>query len=94
MESYIKIKTSANKMNEKFQNTYSPYYYIKYFNGVDNYKGNDDEEIVFDCLIRHNEIGTKKIERKEPYTFKTLEETLEKRCKEFEEEQKRNGIEI
>lgn len=94
MESYIKIKASTNKMNEEFKNGCSPYYYVKYFNGKENYNGNDDEEIIFNCLIRHNEIGNRNIERSAPYTFKSLEEVLEKKCKEFEEEQKDNGMEI
>lgn len=94
MESYIKIKSSTNRMNEEFTNSNSPYYYIKYFNGNENYKGDNEEEIVFECLIRHNEIGNRKIERSAPYTFETLEKTLEKKCKAYDDEQKELEIEM
>lgn len=94
MESYIKIKTSANRMNDEFSKSKSLYYYIKYFDGHDNYKGDNQEEIVFECMIRHNEIGNRTIERSAPYTFETLEKTLEKKCKEYEEEQKNIGMEM
>lgn len=82
MGSYIKIKSLANIMNEDFINVNSPYYYIKYFNGDDN------KEIIFECLIRHNEIGNKKLQRAMSYTFKTLEKILKKKCKEYADEQK------
>lgn len=94
MESRIKIKTSLNKMESKFNNSNSPYYYIKYYDGSENYNNDDNELIVFNCLIRHNEIGERTIERPSPYTFETLESILEKKCKEYENEQKDNSIEM
>lgn len=94
MESYIKIKASTNRINKEFEKGNSPYYYIKFFNGENNYKGDDEEEIVFECMIRHNEIGERTIERSTPYTFETLEKTLEQKCKEFEEEQKDMEMEM
>ena len=81
MESRIKIKASANEMNEKFYKT-PEYYYVKYYNGEKNYKGNDDEKIIFECLIRHDEIN-EHLDRKAPYTFKTLEKKLEQEIKEY-----------
>lgn len=89
-ESIIKIKATVNEMNKQFKDCPSPYYYIKYFNGEKNYKGKDDEPIVFEVRIRHNEIGGKNIERTHPYTFETLEKTLSKKVREFEQEQKIN----
>ena len=94
MESYIKIKASLNKMRYEFENGDSPYYYVKYFSGDDTYDGNDDKEIIFECLIRHNEIGNRKIERSAPYTFNTLEKILEKKCKEYEEEKNEVQMEM
>ncbi|MBO5183372.1 MAG: hypothetical protein J6B64_03125 [Bacilli bacterium] len=94
MESLIKIRSSLNKMNNEFENGNSPYYYIKYYDGSKMYKNNDDEVIIFECLIRHNEIGEKTIERSTPYTFKSLESTLEKLCKEYEEKIDENIIEM
>ena len=92
MESYIKIKSSTKRMNEEFNNSNSPYYYIKSFNSCVNYKENTEEDIIFECLIRHNEIGKGKVERTAPYTFETLEKTLAKLCKEYDAEQ--NKIKI
>lgn len=89
-ESIIKIKATVNEMNKQFKDCPSHYYYIKYFNGEKNYKGKDDEPIVFEVRIRHNEIGGKNIERTHPYTFETLEKTLSKKVREFEQEQKIN----
>lgn len=94
MESHIKIKSSLIEMDNKFYNSNSPYYFIKNYDGSKNYKDDDNELIVFECLIRHNEIGNRKIERSTPYTFKTLETTLENKCREYEEEQKDNGMEM
>lgn len=88
MDSYVKIKSSLNKMEQNFNKSNSKYYYIKYYNGTKNYKNDKNEPIVFECLIRHNEIGNRKIERSSPYTFETLESTLKQKCKEYEEEQK------
>ena len=81
MESYVKIKSSVNEMKQKFQKT-PEYYYIKSYDGEKNYKGNDDEKIIFDCLIRHDEINDH-LDRKAPYTFKTLEKKLEQEINEY-----------
>lgn len=88
MESYVKIKSSLNEMEQKFNKSNSIYYCVKYYDGTKNYKNDNNELIVFECLIRHNEIGNRKIERSAPYTFETLESTLKQKCKEYEEEQK------
>lgn len=75
MESYIKIRSSLNKMIDRFNNDYSNYYYIKYYNAI-NYNDNinaDKDILTFECLIRHNELEKNIIERKYPYTFKTLD---------------------
>lgn len=92
MESHIKIRASLNRMKQEFSKGNSPYYFIKYYNGTKDYKNNDNEPIIFECLIRHNEIGNRKIERSTPYTFETLESTLERKCKEYEEEQQDNEL--
>ena len=77
-ESDVKIKASLNEIRKEFEISPSKYYYIKYFNSKENYKGDDDEKIVFDVHLRHNEIGKRSIERKNPYTLETLEKTMEK----------------
>lgn len=87
-ESDVKIRASHNEMLKEFNESSSKYYYVKYFNGEKNYKGDDDEQIVFDAHLRHNEIGNRSIERSNPYTFKSLEETIEKYVKEYEKETK------
>lgn len=94
MESRIKIKASLNKMESKFKDSNSPYYFIKYYDGTENYKNDDKEEIIFDCLIRHNEIGNRKVERSAPYTFETLESSLKKKCMEYEKELEENKLEL
>lgn len=85
-ESDVKIKASLNEIRKEFEKSPSKYYYIKYFNGKENYKGDDDEKIVFDVHLRHNEIGKRSIERKNPYTLETLEKTMEKYVKLHEKE--------
>lgn len=85
-ESDVKIKASLNEMIKEFNESPSKYYYVKYYNGDENYKGNDDEKIVFEALLRHNEIGNRSIKRSSPYTFETLEKTFEKYIKEYQEE--------
>lgn len=85
-ESDIKIKASHNEMVKQFNESPSKYYYIKSYNGEKNYKGDDDEKIVFDVHIRHNEIGKRRVERTQPYTFETLEEILSKKVKAHEKE--------
>lgn len=91
MESYIKIKSSLERMNKEFKESKSSYYHIRYFNGNDS---ENEKEIVFDCLIRHNEIGNRTIERSAPYTFESLEKTLEEKCREYDEETKDVGMVI
>lgn len=91
-ESDVKIRASHNEMLKEFNESPSKYYYVKYFNGEKNYKGDDDEQIVFDAHLRHNEIGNRSIERSNPYTFKSLEETIEKYVKEYEKENKYDYI--
>ena len=86
-ESIIKIQATTNEMNKNFYETPSKYYYIKYFNGEKNYKGKDNIPIVFETLIRHNEIGNRSIERNTLYTFESLEKILEEKVKEYEREQ-------
>ena len=86
-ESRIKIRATTNEMNKNFNENPSKYYYVKYFNGEKYYKGKDNVPIVFETLIRHNEIGNRSIERSAPYTFETLEKTLEEKVKEYEQEQ-------
>lgn len=93
-ESRIKIKSTVNEISKNFNENPSKYFYIKYYNGEKNYKGNDDEEIVFDVLIRHNEIGKRNIERKQPYTIETLEQVLSKKVKEYELEEAEKNIDI
>lgn len=85
-ESDVKIKASLNEIRKEFEKSPSKYYYIKYFNGKENYKGDDDEKIVFNVHLRHNEIGKRSIERKNPYTLDTLEKTMEKYVKLHEKE--------
>lgn len=86
-ESWIKIRATANEMNKNFYNQdLSEFYFIKYFKGK-NYDGKDDVPIVFETMIRHNEIGNRTIERSSPYTFETLEKTLAEKVKEYEQEQ-------
>lgn len=82
-ESRIKIKSTVNEMDKNFRACPSEYYYIKHYNGSKNYKGNDNETIVFEVLLRHNEIGKRNIERSQPYTFDTLEKTLSEKVKEY-----------
>lgn len=82
-ESDIKIRASYNEMMKKF-NEYCDYYQIKYCDCEKTYKGSDEEPIIFEVLLRHDEIGNKSIERGAPYTFKSLEKTLEKYIKEYE----------
>lgn len=86
-ESRIKIKSTVNEINKHFKECPSKYFYIKYFNGEKNYKGNDDEKITFEVLIRHNEIGNRDIERKQAYTLETLEQTLAEKVKEYIKEE-------
>lgn len=86
-ESRIKIRATANEINKNFNDTPSKYYNIKYFKGDKYCEGKDDVPIVFETLIRHNEIGDRSIERITPYTLATLEKTLEEKIKEFEQEQ-------
>lgn len=94
MESRIKIKASLNTMESKFKDSNSPYYFIKYYDGTDNYKDDDNEIIIFKCLIRHNEIGNRRIEKSTPYTFETLESALEKKCMEYEKELEESKLEL
>ena len=94
MESRIKIKSSLNTMKSKFNDSNSPYYFIKYYDGKDNYKNDDNEIIIFNCLIRHNEIGDRKIERFAPYTFETLESALEEKCMEYKKELEESKLEL
>lgn len=86
-ESRIKIRATTNEINKNFNETPSKYYNIKYFKGEKYCKGKDDVPIVFETLIRHNEIGNRSIERSSPYTLDTLEKTLEKKVKDYEKEQ-------
>lgn len=85
-ESYIKIKSSYNELKKEMDESKDPYFYIKYFDGDKTYKGDDNEKIIFEVLIRHNEIGNKSVERSAPYTLSTLKKTMEKYVKEYEEE--------
>lgn len=85
-ESNIKIKASVNEMDKKLRNSGSEYYFIKHYRESKYYKGNDDEPIVFEVDIRHNEIGKRSIERKQPYTFATLEQILAAKVAEYEKE--------
>lgn len=85
-ESIIKIKASVNEIYKHFEECPSKYFYIRHYNGDKNYKGNDNEPIVFEARIRHNEIGNRSIERGTPYTLNTLEKTLSEKVKEYEQE--------
>lgn len=85
-ESYIKIKSSYNELKKEMDESKDPYFYIKYFDGDKTYKGDDNEKIIFEALIRHNEIGNKSVERSAPYTLSTLKKTMEKYVKKYEEE--------
>ena len=91
-ESRIKIKASVNEIYRHFKKCPSQLFYIKYynseFNGVQHYKENDNEAILFEVLIRHNEIGKRTLERKQPYTLSSLEKKLSDLVKEYEQEQK------
>lgn len=85
-ESRIKIKASVNEINKHFETNPSKYFYIKWFNGEKNYTGDDNKNIVFETLIRHNEIGNRSIERSSPYTLQSLENTLKENVEEYENE--------
>lgn len=85
-ESRIKIKASVNEINEHFKTNPSELFYIKWFNGEKYYTGDDNKVIVFETLIRHNEIGNRNIERNSPYTLDTLEKTLSSKVKEYDAE--------
>lgn len=85
-ESKIKIKATTNEMIETFDTCPSKYYNIRHYDGSANYNGDDEEIIIFDVTIRHNEIGNTSIERKQPYTFDSLEKVLLKKVKEYENE--------
>lgn len=86
-ESRLKIKASANEINKYFETNPSELFYIKWFNGEKNYTGDDDKIIVFETLIRHNEIRNRNIERSSPYTLQTLEKVLKEKVEEYEKEQ-------
>lgn len=86
-ESRLRIKASANEINEHFNKCPSELFYIKWFNGEKNYTGDDNKVIVFETLIRHNEIGGRTIERSSPYTLQTLEKTIKEKVEEYEKEQ-------
>lgn len=86
-ESILKIKASVNEINKHFETNPSELFYIKWFNGEKNYTGDDDKIIVFETLIRHNEIGNRNIERSSPYTLQTLEKVLKEKVEEYEKEQ-------
>lgn len=83
-ESYIKIKASYNELKKEFDESKDPYFYIKYFDADKNYNGDDNEKIVCEALIRHNEIGNRSVERSAPYTLSSLKKTMEKYVKEYE----------
>ena len=87
-ESWIKIRATVNEIHRNFENCPSKLYYIKYYDGTKDYKGNPDEKILFNALIRHNEIGNRKLERSQPYTLDTLEKNLTKKVKEYNAELK------
>lgn len=89
-ESRVKIKASANEINKHFNTNPSEYFYIKWFNGEKYYTGDDSKIIVFETLIRHNEIGKRNIERSSPYTLQTLEKVIKEKVEEYEEEQENN----
>ena len=85
-ESYVKIKTTLNDMKREFNNSSYKYYSVKYYKGKEYCNVADDEETVFDVHLKHDQIGNRSIERGSPYTFDTLEKTLEKYVKEYKEE--------
>ena len=89
-ESRIKIKASVDEIYKHYKESPSKYFYIRHYNGDKYYKGNDKELIIFEALIRHNEIGNRSIERGTPYTLNTLEKTLSEKVKEFEQEKANN----
>lgn len=95
-ESWIKIRASVNEIYNHFEKSPSELFYIKWYNSeynnIQHYKGNDEEVITFEALIRHNEIGNRTIERSAPYTLDSIEKTLTKKVKEYEEEKKRKEI--
>lgn len=93
-ESRIKIKASVNEIYKHFKESPSKYFYIRHYNGDKYYKGNDNELIIFEARIRHNEIGNRSIERSNPYTLVTLEKILSEKVKEFEKEQENYKKEI
>lgn len=74
-ESRIKIRATLTEMRNEFNNPKSNYYDIRHYNGIKDYI--DEDNIIFDVLVRHVELGNKKLERKKPYTFTTLKETIE-----------------
>ncbi|MBO6244359.1 MAG: hypothetical protein J6O41_07365 [Clostridia bacterium] len=86
-ESRVKIRATANEINKHFKECPCKYFYIKYFNGEKYYTGDDDKVIVFETLIRHNEIGGRNIERSSPYTLQSLENVLKEKVEEYEKEQ-------
>lgn len=89
-ESWIKIKASANEIQKHLEQSPSQLFNIKCYKSeygdVQHYKGNNDEIISFEVLIRHNEIGNRTIERSLPYTLDSLERTLAQQVKEYEKE--------
>lgn len=83
MESYIKIRTSYKKLQEEFENGDNKYYFIKFYHR-DEPVNDENKSVVFECLIRHNEIGNCSIERNKPYSFEELNQLLETKCKAYE----------
>lgn len=95
-ENYVKIKASVNEIYKHFKDCPSHLFYIKSYNseynGVQHYKGNDDEIISFEALIRHNEIGNRTIDKSYPYTLDSLEKTIAEKVKEYEKEHTKENI--
>jgi len=85
-ESWVKIKASINEIDKNFKNCPSQLYHIKYYDSTKEYKGNLDEKIIFNTLIRHVEIGNRKLERSQSYTLDTLEKNLTEKVKKYNEE--------
>lgn len=81
MESNIKIKATGKEINDLF-NANRETYYVKYYKAINIPDGATEEQIdnniwIYDVLIRHNE-APKKLDRKQPYTIQSMEETLTK----------------
>lgn len=93
-ESWIKVKATYNEISKDFKECPSDYYYIRNLESEKEYNGNADEPIIFNVLIRHCELGGKKLRQNKPYILKSLDKVLRKMSKEFENKKLQQNEEI